>query len=266
MIRKVLVPLDGSPLAERALAPAARIAEGVRGGLVLLHAVSPAGWFSMSGSAFVARERRHSAEHLARLAERLGVRGIGIQERVVTGEPSRAIVAAAAREGVDLIAMSSHGRSGSREWAFGSVAERTLRISPRPVLVQRGRASSNGSIRRVLLALDDTEKTLGVVPAAADLAEAVGAELVLTHAGRKFPMTVERARALAKRRKIACRLRLLAGEPAAAILSAAEEEKADVVAFSVAGRTRHDRLFLGSVAEEVLRRADLPLLVGRASA
>ncbi len=261
MIKKILVPLDGSRLAEQVLAPAARIAESAQGTLVLLHAVTPAEWFSMSARDYVARERRHSAEYLSALAERLGNNGIGIQERVVTGEPSRAIVVSASREKADLIALSTHGRSGVREWAFGSVAERVLRTTSRPVLVYRGRAPGGGEIRRILLALDETDQTLAVVPAAVDLAEAMKAELLLFHAGKRLPATVQKARAMVGRRNVAVHSRLMGGDPAAAILTAADDEKADLVALTTAGKTKNDKVFFGSVAEEVLRKADRPLLV-----
>ena len=263
MIQRILVPLDGSRLAEQALVPAVRITGRTQGALVLLHAVTPAEWFSMSARDYVARERRHAAEYLAALAEKLGRNGIGIQERVVTGEPSRAIVAAAAREKADLIALSTHGRGGAREWAFGSVAERVLRTISQPVLVYRGKAPAGGEIRRILLALDETEKTLGVVPGAVDLAEAMNAELLLLHVGKKMPETLERARAVVGRRPVGARVRLTSGDPASAILAVAEDEKADLVALATAGKTRQDKLFLGSVAEEILRRADRPLLVTR---
>lgn len=264
MIKKILVPLDGSRLAEQVLPAAARIAAGAQGCLVLLHAVTPAEWFSISARDYVARERRSSAEYLAKLAEKLAEKGIGVQERVVTGEPSRAIVASAAREKADLIALSTHGRSGVREWAFGSVAERVLRTTSRPVLVYRGKAPAAGDIRRVLVALDEQDRTLEVVPAAADLAEAMKAELILFHVGKRIPATVEKARAALGRRKLTVHVRLMGGNPAAAILAAAEEEKVDVLAMTTAGKTRHDKLFFGTVAEEVLRKADCPLLVTHA--
>jgi nucleotide-binding universal stress UspA family protein len=265
MIKKILVPLDGSKLAEQVLPAAARVAAAAQGSLVLLHAVTPAEWFSLSAQTYVARERRHAAEYLAKLAEKVGEQGLGVQERIVTGEPSRAIVASAAREKADLIALSTHGRSGVREWAFGSVAERVLRTTPLPVLVYRGNAPAAGDVRRILVALDDQERTLHVLPAAADLAEAMKAEVVLLHVGRRAPSTVEKARATLGRRKLAARVRLVGGDPAAAILAAAEEEKADVVALTTAGKTRQDRLFFGSVAEEILRKAELPLLVSHAA-
>src|SRR5262245_51059692 len=168
MMKKVLVPLDGSRTSEEVLAPVLKLLKGADGTMILFHAVTPAEYFSVTAEQYVQQERRRSAAYLQALAERLA-NGTGVQERIVTGEASREIVAEAERSHADLIAMSSHGRSGIREWAFGSVAERVLRTTNLPVLVFRGGVGRSATLRKILIALDGSEEALSVVGPAADL-------------------------------------------------------------------------------------------------
>jgi nucleotide-binding universal stress UspA family protein len=262
MIKKALVPLDGSRLAEGILEAVIRLLKETQGTLILFHAITPAESFSMTASRFVAQERQRVSAYLEKLGERFEERGIGIRTLIATGEASKSIVAAAVKEGADLIALSTHGRSGIREWAFGSVAERVLRTTRLPVLVFRGKPAT--SFSRILVPLDGSEAALEVVPSAADLARAFGAEVELVHVGKKLPLSMESALRAFNRQGLRVRSRLLHGDPAEGILGAAAEEEADLVALTTTGKTREDRLFFGSVAEQVLKRADRPLLVVRA--
>ena len=122
MFTKVVIPLDGSELAEQALAPACRIAERFGSELLLLRVVTPE------------RPLVEEAEaYLSGLA--LPVLGLSIRTRVLCGAPPELIIAAAAESGADLIVMSTHGRAGLLRLLYGSVTEAVLRGSPVPVLV-----------------------------------------------------------------------------------------------------------------------------------
>jgi nucleotide-binding universal stress UspA family protein len=264
LFHRVLLPLDGSKLSEESLAPAADLVHAAGGALVLFHAVAPAQWFSMPATRFVAAERRRAETYLGRLSRAVEREGMAVGTRVVTGEASRAIIAAARREKVGLIAMATHGRSGVREWAFGSVAERVLRTTTLPVLLFRGRRKGPFALRRILVALDGTEPTLRIVPVAG-AAAAVGADVAILHVGDRIPDALDRAAEDLARMKVGFRTLLRQGPPADTILATAAAEEADVVAITTSGRTKHDRLFLGSVAEDLLRKADRPLLVVRTS-
>ena len=260
MMKKVLVPLDGSRLSEGALAPAIKLA-GADGTMILLHAVTPSEYFSGTAEQYVQQERRRSAAYLEELAERLGRNGLGIQERVVTGEASREIVAEARRSHADLIAMSSHGRSGVREWAFGSVAERVLRTTNVPVLVFRGNLGKSYAIQKILIALDGSEEALEVVSPAAELAATLGASVILVHAGSHVPPSMPLAHKILAQHKVPFETRLLRGEPSEAILNALDEEEADLLALTTTGKAKRDQIFFGSVAEEILKKCGKPLLV-----
>lgn len=261
MINKVLVPLDGSRASELAIGPAIKLLRRTEGNLVLLHAVTPSEYFSVTAREYVQQERRRSAAYLQQLSERIGANGIGIRERIVTGEASREIVAEARRSQADLIAMSSHGRSGIREWAFGSVAERVLRTTNVPVLVFRKNGSVPFSIRRIMIALDGSEEALAVVGPAADLAAAFEARIELVHAGKTLPPALPMAEKMLKQHGVGYDTRLLRGDPAGAILDHLEEKKADLLALTTTGKTRRDQMFFGSVAEELLKKCGRPILV-----
>lgn len=261
MLKRVLVPLDGSKLAEAVLDPVVSLLAKTGGTLTLLHAVTAAEQFSLSARTFVQRERRHSAAYLARLAERLAEQGPGIQERVVTGEASKAIIAEAKRSGVDLIALSSHGRSGIREWAFGSVAERVLRGTSLPVLLFRGPLRGRFVIRKLAVALDGSSEALDILRPASELASVLGASIVLLHAGAKMPASIRDAARRLEGLRIPVELSLVRGQPATALLEGARKANADVLAFNPSAGSRNGRLFFGSVAERILKEARLPLLV-----
>ena len=142
MLKRVLVPLDGSVIAEQALAPACRIAEKFGGQLLLLRVVTPErvppglGRLAIrADSAFAApRMLRDEAEaYLASLS--LPTPGMSIRTWVLRGAPPELIIATAAEGDVDLIVMSTHGRGGLMRLLYGSVAEAVLRGTTVPVLL-----------------------------------------------------------------------------------------------------------------------------------
>jgi nucleotide-binding universal stress UspA family protein len=261
MMHNVLVPLDGSRVSEKVLDPVVRLLARSEGNLILFHAVAPSDLLSPAASENLRLERSRSASYLQEMAERAGRRGIAVQERVVTGEASREIVAEAHRSRADLIALSSHIRPGVHEWPFGSVAERVLHTTSTPVLAVPGDTSQPLSIHKILIAVDGSEESLEVVAPAAELAWALGASVVLAHAGKRFPPAMPMAQKILALRKVPCETRLLRGEPAEAILKALETEKADLLALTTTGESRKDHLFFGRVAEEILKKCGRPILV-----
>lgn len=262
MIKKVLVPLDGSRLSEESIPTAIKIVRGEGDGvLVLLHAVTPSEYFSVTAAQYVQQERRRSAAYLQELAGRIGNGSVQVQERVVTGEASREIVEEAARDRVELIAMSSHGRSGIKDWAFGSVTERVLRSTTLPVLVFRGNVGKHYAIRRIVVAVDESEACLEALIPAAALAEPENATIVLIHVGKERPPSLPVAEKTLRQLHRPFETRLLKGDPAKVLLRAVEDEKADLLALTTVGRATPGRKTFGAVAEEILKSCTRPLLV-----
>jgi nucleotide-binding universal stress UspA family protein len=127
-IRRILVPLDGSATSAIVLANAAELARLYGAEIILFYVVdSP-----------IHPDRPISAvETPDFVAWRESLRGLRVLTLSATGSPAEEILRAAERERVDLIALTTHGRSGLSRLAFGSVAEQVVRQSPVPLLVQR---------------------------------------------------------------------------------------------------------------------------------
>ncbi len=140
MYRRILVPLDGSELAETAIPHAELLASATRAELELIRVTLLRFLQAPGGHGHVVQEEgdREEAEgYLREWQQRLNDRGIRVSHQVRGGNVAEEIVGYAAATRADLIVMSTHGRTGARLWAYGSVAEKVLRAAPCSVLVVR---------------------------------------------------------------------------------------------------------------------------------
>jgi nucleotide-binding universal stress UspA family protein len=146
MYSKILVPLDGSELSERALKPAFALAEKFGAEIILLRITLPEETlvrvpammpsFEYGARAPAPRQSMAEAEaYLDDIKLRQSASSVSTQTQVMMGPPPEIIVATAREQQVDLIVMSTHGRSGISRLVYGSVAEAVLRGSPVPVLL-----------------------------------------------------------------------------------------------------------------------------------
>src|SRR5215475_7645161 len=140
MYRHILVPTDGSELAEHGLAQGLALAKSLGAKVSVIFVVEPLSELSgrfLEALATYAELRREQAkstlESAAKAAKAAGVPCETIQ--VENGQPHQAIIAAAADKGCDLIVMSSHGRSGLSMLLIGSVTNKVLAQAKTPVLV-----------------------------------------------------------------------------------------------------------------------------------
>ena len=133
MYRRILIALDGSEPAEAVLAPAEELAETLGATLVLVRVAHRLTASSVPGGP----PQDPAQTYLEAVAERLRQRGRSVESVLREGEPAHEIVAAARSSSVDLIAMTTHGRSGLGRLRFGSVAEAVLQEAPTPVLLVR---------------------------------------------------------------------------------------------------------------------------------
>ncbi|OGN97615.1 MAG: hypothetical protein A2Z77_04440 [Chloroflexi bacterium RBG_13_51_36] len=141
MYKKVLVPLDGSELAEVVLPHVKEVAAGHNEGKVILLRIVeplPAGTPPAVDFEVVRKAGVKAAEdYLARIQAKLNREGLPVETKVLTGRPAETIIEFAQREKVDLLTLATHGRSGIRRWVFGSVADKLVSSSSVPILLIR---------------------------------------------------------------------------------------------------------------------------------
>ncbi len=142
MYRKLLVPLDGSPFAEAALAHARTLAECTGAEIALLRvAVQPiyeyAGTEPVLFQAIREDTEVEASKYIQRIADELTADGFKVTAESCTGPVAETILEYAQEIRADLIVMSTHGRSGLARWFIGSVADKVVRAAILPVLLAR---------------------------------------------------------------------------------------------------------------------------------
>jgi nucleotide-binding universal stress UspA family protein len=198
MQKQIIVPLDGSTLAEHALPHASAMARATSSSLVLLQVVPlvvhsrTAAWLTsrsaMSHSGTEDFARAHA--YLSSVEEGLSAQGIEVESRVREGDAAKVIVSEVSRDpNIFQIAMSTHGRSGLGRWFYGSVAEKVLQTSPVPLLLVRpaedqqlARHAYPQTYRTIMVAMDGSTPAEQALEQARMLAVSTGAGLLLISA------------------------------------------------------------------------------------
>ena len=198
MEEQILVPLDGSGFAERALPHAIAVAKATSRSLVLLQSVPPPIPFGEVGWAVGPtthtemwsgweEELLNAREYLKNVAERLAEEGLQVRTERLQGDPAEEIVRYAEEHPrITLIAMSTHGRSGLDRWVFGSVAEKVVQASPVPLLIIRAKdgtpipqTSDTPIYSTIIVPLDGSTFAEQALEHAVPLATTMQAKLVL---------------------------------------------------------------------------------------
>ena len=299
-MESILVPLDGSEFAERALPLALGLAlsSGAR-----LRLVTVRGSGASEALPHVVTDNRFrmpladtEEEYQHALAEHIrDTTGITVHGQLLTGSSVRTLSAFIRREQVDLVVMSTHGRGGpARAW-LGSVADGLIRHVAVPVLlVPADGAPAAGPlqpahIRRVLVALDGSRTAEAACAAARELCEREGAECTLlrvvappmhaisaslAHSARYLHEYIEAGRREAERYlagigdpsgRIVSRQVAVDHQPARAILQTADEVEADLIAVGTVGAGAIGRALVGSVADRVARGSTVPVLISQSA-
>jgi len=143
MYKKILVPLDGSEMAECVLPHVESIAKGCGVGSVILIRVLDT-YIPSSYHAHISEtlkkeldenSEKWAKEYLDEVAGRISLDGVGVERQLIMGRPAERIAEYATENEIDLITIATHGRSGVSRWAWGSVADRILRSACVPVLM-----------------------------------------------------------------------------------------------------------------------------------
>ena len=148
------MPLDGSSLGETALEQAEALAEKLEAEIIFLLALEPPRPLAGEGPGAARklhlrlkeesdRRKDMALEYLEKAGRPLRDRGLRVSSEVLSGSPAEQIIDFAKEKGVDLIAMSSHGRSGIGRWVFGSVTDKVVHAGDTPVMVVRAAAPSS---------------------------------------------------------------------------------------------------------------------------
>jgi len=146
MYKRILVPLEHSPYDAAIIDHVRELAKFSGASLVLIHVAD--GWAARNVKQLNLRESeemRADREYLETICASLEAAGLQAECLLAGGDPSKEITAAAARENVDLIAMSTHGHRFIKDLLYGSVANEVRHSSRIPVLLVRGQRASNPS-------------------------------------------------------------------------------------------------------------------------
>jgi nucleotide-binding universal stress UspA family protein len=296
MLKTILVPLDGSELADRALdyATALAIRSGAR--LQLVRSVEVSMLADVDPDVIMARATGRVERYLMDVASDLRQRGYACDIAVPVGYAAPAVLLEATLSRADLIVMASHGRTGPQRWLFGSVAEGIVGSSRVPVLVDRAghpgrRERLLTAHPRLLVALDGSPFAEAALPAAAQLAVDISAELELVRVverprdvttdrdGFVVAYVDERERTLRERGgqylerlrqyvaerwpRLTVHTSVRQGDPAAELAAAAAFADAALIVMATHGRTGLERSVVGSVAGRVLERGTAPVVFVR---
>ena len=267
---RILVPLDGSALAEAILSQIHRILSRQDSEVLLVRAVSATRSAEMESIEVPEILQSQAARYLQEVAGRLESQGARVRSIVRLGSAAEVILDVASEERATLIALSTHGRSGVSRWTLGSVAEKVIRASGVPVLVMRSFAPAAPAFQRILVPVDTTDPSLEVVGPALELAQLFGSHVALLHVcdGLECSIPVPQLTCAFEKLKkggVSVEPLMKQGEAALQILEGCREARADLIAMTTHGRSGFSRWMLGSVTEKVLRSATVPMLIVRPS-
>ena len=282
--KKILVPLDGSVVAEAALAYAGLIAGRNKAELVLLTACD-------RDSETNTRLRQAYLEHKA---EELRAEGLKVSTAVVCGNTVEQIAVYAVRNKIDLLTISSRGYSGFKRLLLGSVAGKVIDYVKIPILLVKGgkAGKEKPELKRILLPMDGSQFSETSVPYAQSVISGTDAEIVLltvaeppsvpsdrsanikpsweeyrdalvAEVKEQATAYLERVRTAFADKKTRVKLLIEMGKPAESIMQAAEREQVHLIALSSHGRTGAERVLYGSVARRLIDESGIPLLLIR---
>jgi nucleotide-binding universal stress UspA family protein len=262
--KTILVPTDLSDTSNAALLLARRFVEVLGSKLTVLHAeqfeVPP--YFTKSQLDSLEQQRRlvltEAAEFVGKEVEEL--LGERPETLIVGGVPTKAIRKTCEEKDPDLVIMGTHGRGGVQRLWLGSVTERVIRESRRPVLAVR--AGSLPKIDNILCAVGSEDAESSVLEYAVSLAEVFQARLSIVHATEKGEMP-ENCPGVTRDIKERCRLEetLVEGEAAKNILLVARSVEPDLIVMGARRWVSVLGEFFSTTTEKVMRAAKTSLLV-----
>lgn len=294
MINHILVPLDGSELAECVLPHVKAIAPMTHARITLLHVlernqsqigsipIDPLGWHM---------QKQESQSYLDRAAARLQELELEVDRVILEGNPAETIIEFARANGVDLIAVSSHGRTGLSEWNVSSVVQKILLRSYKSILLARAYAAPQAEIQytRLFLAIDGSHRAEFILPFAMTLAQFHKSSVILGMVIQK-PQVIQRlplseqetelinqfteknsrdaahyleqlATQLALKHVNAETNVIAAGNTIGSLYDMVDDSHADLVMLTAHGQSGERRWPYGSIAASLIAYGNTPLMI-----
>ena len=269
MLKKILLTLDGSENAEKALPWAAQFAARERAQVVLFRAVPP-----NPDPHLRSREREEAREYLLRMEKELNYAGVATKVLIRRGNPAREIVDAALDQGCDLIFIATRGGSTVKRWIMGGVTEQVMRMSRVPVLPVWSHMAKPRHVRRIIVPLDGSKRAESILRWSIRLAHLLRSKLVFLHVrpekGWNPGLCDDLTRRMTRMSLSLCKqgirseFKLQHGDAAERILIFADAN--DLILTTTHGYGGMKRWILGSVAEKLVHAASVPVLVYKTTA
>ena len=280
MYRTLLVPLDGSELAEQALPYVKEMAKGFHSDVTLLTVCS------------LGDPLKHVlVEYLERKADGLKVSNLKVTAVCIEGEPASSILDFAGKNKIEMVVISTHGKGGIGRWPLGSIATKVVQSSHIPVFLVRSspQAETAVKLKKIAAALDGSRFAEAIIPHVKAFATSLGSKVVLLEVlepvkvpqmgtfedwgkverdifaklEREAGRYLEKRKATLQSKDIEVTTKLLQGKPADAILQYVVEAGIDLVALTTHGFSGITKWAYGSVASRIIEASPKPILLVR---
>lgn len=302
MFSRIIVPVDGSKLAEAVLPYVRVFARAFDSKVSLLQAMDlesgsfPADLIGLMSEAKAEETRklarRTGEEYLARLEKTMGA--VEVERIIGAGQPDKVIVDESGRDSAtNLIAMSTHGRSGIGRWIVGSVTDKVIHSSSSSMLIVRPSVEDNqvggeAHLRRIIVPLDGSEVSEKALPAAGELSRKLSLEVSLIRVVSTIQLSMAgewpsgypdvlgavedetreylgvKGEELRSQGITKVESQVVMGDAAGQIADLAHQDGESLVVMTSRGRSGLSRALLGSIADRVVRSCEAPVLLVRA--
>lgn len=295
MIHHILVPLDGSELAECVLPHLMAIAPITGARVTLIHVLERN--LSRNGNAMPFdllswhMQKQESQSYLDRITERLQKLDLLVEQVTLEGNPAETLIEFARNNNVDLVLLSSHGRAGLSEWNVSSVVQKILLRSYKSILLIRAYTSPPPEVqyKRLFLALDGSTRAEYILPFAMSLAQAQQSNVILGMVIQKpqpvqrFPLSEEDAAWLQQfteknqteatryldqlatqlaLKSVASEVKIAVSDNAlGAVYDMAEDSDVDLIMIAAHGFSGERRWPYGSIAASLIAYGRTPLMI-----
>lgn len=283
-VHNIVVLLDGSDNAAKAVPLARMIAQGLKAKITLASSIRQRSLESPEQYQTKTEERML---YLTGMAEALRTAEVESQATTQPGSPIDMMKTLISQNGFDLVVTTTRGRSGMPNWLQGGFSHNLVQKIDKPVLLVQLDEQGNGVLNRVgsiLVALDGSSYAERALPYARALAKAFGSRLVLlcvpavpeaqdyraaadviekirNKAEMRMRKYLEATASLLRRDGIRVKTRVAGSIPAQTIIAVAREEKVDLIILTSQGRGGFNALLMGSVAERVVQNTQLPVFM-----